>query len=218
MKSIPALVTATALLVTSAHAESVVFSADFDAETPGLNTAPSGFNLTRGNTDLLGSGVNGTAFDLQPGNGYYVSLVGTGADNGAAALATNEIFEAGEYLLTFDLTGNSQAATDEIVTVGLGAFSQSIQLDAADFDSPFELQSFTFTTDTAGALTFETIDSPGEINDELGALIDNITLSLVAPAAAPAGGSGTVTAVPSPAALPAGILGLSALLIRRRRA
>lgn len=227
MKNLPVALTAALALSATANAESVVFTADFDADTPGLNTAPAGFNLTRGNVDLLGTGDNGVETDLQPGNGYYVSLVGSGS--GAAGLATNQTFEAGEYELTFDLTGNNQGATDETVTVGLGSFSESIQLDAANAFDPFSGQSFSFNSDAAGALTFDTFDSPGVTGgDDLGALIDNIVLTRIDDGTGPIDptdpvdptdpNGGGPAAVPSPAALPAGLLGLTALLLRRRRA
>ena len=184
----------------SAHAQTVVFSTDFNADAPGANTVPGGFHLTRGNTEVLGTGDNGEFFDVQPGNGYYVSLVGTGIDADPAGLATDLTFDAGDYALTFDLTGNSQGATDETVTVGLGSFSESVQLAAADFNAPFQAQTFFFTSTLGGALTFSTVDSPGETNDQLGALIDNVVL----------------TSVPEPATA-ALLAGVPLLITRRRR-
>ena len=226
MKHLPTALIAALAVTATAHAESVVFSADFDADVPGLNTSPAGFNLTRGNTDLLGDGPNGLETDLQPGNGYYVSLVGSGS--GAAGLSTDQIFEAGEYELTFDLAGNNQGATDELVEVSLGSFTESIQLLAANAFDPFSGQSFSFITDVAGTLNFDTFDSPGVTDgDDLGALIDNVVLSLVDDGSGIDSGTGidggsgdgaaTPTAVPTPSAAVAG-LAMLGLAFRRRRA
>ena len=225
MKHLPTALLAALAVTATAHAESVVFSADFNDDAPGLNTTPAGFNLTQGDVDLLGIGPQGEFFNLQPGNGYYVSLVGSGTGVGPGGLATDETFEAGEYELTFDLTGNSQVATDELVTVGLGSFSESIQLDAANAFDPFSGQSFTFTSDVAGALTFTTVDTPGDTDDQFGALIDNIVLTLIDDGTngvdgvdgVDGNGTGSPTAVPTPSAAVAG-LAMLGLVLRRRRA
>ena len=206
-----------------ASAESVEFSADFDAETPGIAVTPTGFSAVGAPIDLIGSGPNGTLADELPGNGYYVDLAG---DFGTT-IETAEVFEAGTYELTFDLAGNNREASADVVDVVLGDFSQTITFEADEFESDFETFTFGFTTLEAGTLSFSNDGDEG-----FGALLDNISLvgeASVVVAAGPddggpvdadpgADGAGDpVTAVPTPAALPAGLLALSALVARRRR-
>ena len=201
-----------------ASAESVEFSADFDAETPGIAVTPTGFSAVGAAVDLIGSGPNGTLADELPGNGYYVDLAG---DFGTT-IETDQVFEAGTYELTFDLAGNNRQASADVVNVVLGDYSETITFEADEFESDFETFTFGFTTLEAGTLSFANDGAEG-----FGALLDNISLvGDVTDAGAAVGvdadpddtGTGApVTAVPTPAALPAGLLALGALVARRRR-
>lgn len=195
-----------------ASAESVEFSADFDAETPGLAVTPAGFESLGVPVDIIGDGPAGAFVDELPGNGYYVDLAG----ESGTTLATTQLFEAGTYELTFDLAGNNREASADVVNVVLGDFSQTITFEADDFENDFETFTFDFTTLEAGALSFTNDGDEG-----FGALLDNLSLvgetTAGLGAGAGAGAGSPVTAVPTPAALPAGLLALGALIARRRR-
>lgn len=210
MKNLPLYSVAAGLLLAGpALASSVEFTTNFDSEIPELGATPTGFEAVSNSVDIIGSGPNGTAFDLLPGNGYYLDLAG----DAGGTIATTETFDAGTYELTFELAANNRDASADVVNVLLGDFSETISFAAADFATGFETFSFAFTTTTAGALTFS-----NDGTDVFGALLDSVSLvGDTAAGVAPDPVDNGVTAVPTPAALSAGLLGLGALMGRRRR-
>jgi hypothetical protein len=172
IRLLAALAGTTAILAfcTIANA-AVVFSDSFNDYTPALNWNPPANwtvlpNGDGGTVDLIGVG---TAWDFYSGqNGYYVDLGGSSGAFGT--LETSSSFGAGTYTLTFDLGGNDRSYPSNTTTISLGSWSTQITLASSD---PYALHSYTFTTSTAGQLSF--LDSGG--NPNVGSILDNVTLS-----------------------------------------
>ena len=100
-------------------------------------------------------------------------------------------FAAGSYTLTFDLAGNARDDGPKTTVITLGNFTQSITLAA---NAPYTLDTLNFTT-TGGNLTFS--DMSGG-NNNIGNILDNVTLS-------------TVAAIPEPATWAMMLLGFAGL-------
>ena len=186
-------VAAAMALSAGAHASSVVFSDDFDSDTPGLNTVPSlqGWTITNGGTvDVI---PEGGQFNFL-GSGEFVDLDGS---TGKSGELTNSISVApGWYSMTFELAGNHRDTNPDTVTVTLGG--TSVQ-DTPVSETSTDYYTVTGYTST-GSLTFSFLDSS---SDNIGALLDNVTIS----------------AVPEPGNLALMLAGFAALgvVARRRR-
>ena len=148
------------------------------------NTGPLG-----GSVDLIGMTTDGPLFNLFPGNGGYVDL--DGSSGSIASLSTLNSFAAGSYTLTFDLAGNARDDGPKTTVITLGNFSTQITLAAND---PYALHTLNFTT-TGGNLVFD--DMSGGSNN-IGNILDNVTLS-------------TVAAIPEPATWAMMLLGFAGL-------
>jgi hypothetical protein len=168
---------AAALLAGPALAQTVL-SDNFDSDGPGVFNWPGDATFVSvgppGSVDLIGAPP--PFFDLQPGHGFYVDLDGTtGSGNDPAGqLRSLAMFAPGQYTLTFYLAGNLRGAPPQSTTVSLGDFSTT--LTPAN-TTGFQLQSFTFTTATAGNLLF-TENGP---SDQQGNLLDGVTLAAGVP-------------------------------------
>jgi PEP-CTERM motif-containing protein len=188
-----------AALLTAAlpAAAQVVLQDNFDSAPQILNWAgDSVFASTSApaSVDLIGTGF----FDLQPGHGNYLDLDGsTGSGNNPAGQITSvDSFAAGAYSLSFLLGGNDRISQTQSTTISLGDWSTTITPGASD---PFTQHDFSFTTNTAGQLTF-TENGP---SNQQGNLLDDVKL----------------TAVPEPASwalMLVGFGGLGAVLRSRR--
>jgi len=125
---------------------------------------------------------------------------GSERNAGTMTTSTSLSLDPGLYTLKFDLAGNHRNNSSETVTVDvmLGAFSNSYSLARYD---PFTTFTETFTITDAGTYNLRFAGSGG---DNIGMLLDNVS----------------VAAVPVPAAVWLGVLGLSAagLKLRRRSA
>jgi hypothetical protein len=184
-KSLSAVLTAGLLFCATQARASVLLSDNFNSENggnPTLNYAgfanwTVGAGIGGGTVDLIGNGY----FDFLPGNGLYVDL--DGSTYVAGQLISNLNFAPGTYTLQFDLAGNQRDGGLETVVVTMGNFSTS--LTPAEFD-PFTTHTYTFTT-TGGQLSF--YDSTS--NDNIGALLDNVSVS-TATSAVPEPGSLTL--------------------------
>ena len=95
-----------------------------------------------------------------------------GSTNNAGVLATANSFAAGTYTLNF-LLGGSTRGDDNTVWVSLGDFVREITLAS---NAGLTNQGFTFTTRTAGNLSFENFGG-----DNLGLILDNITVDSATP-------------------------------------
>jgi hypothetical protein len=136
------------------------------------------FAVTAGTVDLIGTGPGGTSFNLLPGNGLYVDLDGS---TGNAGLTTADpiVLGAGSYNLAFDLAG-SQRGSAETVTVQLLANGSPVGVpfvynrNSAD---PFSTESIAFAI-LGAPINFQfSFQNAG--NDNIGAILDNVSLSSV---------------------------------------
>ena len=192
---------AAALLAGSAATQAgIVFSDNFDAETPGLNRTPSNFTLVAGSVDVIGLG---SGFDLVPGHGRYIDLDGSTRQGGT--LRRNLSLDAGVvYTASFDLAGSHRPDFSNIVTV---AFGSLLPVAYTRFSSdPFVTLQLFFTPLTTGTYGLSFTNSGG---DNIGALLDNVLVtSSVGPSAA--------VSEPESVALMLTGLGIGGLVSRRR--
>jgi hypothetical protein len=171
---------AAALLCAAANA-SVLFSDDFDGDTPGLNAVPPGWTVTGGTVDIIGSGPHGNLFDLVPGHGYYVDLDGSTNSSGLMSHGPLALNAGTPYHLTFLLAGSQRGDTNSVLygidfngdgVVDL--FNSAIVPSAQPFTS-FDM-GFLAPTTSSARIIFR--NSGG---DNLGALLDNVSLTSVVP-------------------------------------
>ncbi len=187
---IRSLVLAAGLLAGLQAQAATVYADDFNADVQGLNTTPTGWVVTNGTVDTIGTGY----YDLQPGNGNYLDLDGT--SNQGGTIEHDLFLTAGvTYTLSYWLAGNLRNAGTETVDVVFGGATDTVTPQAND---NFSLHTLTFTPTTSGtyALTFDNLGG-----DNQGALLDNVS----------------VTAVPEPASVALLLAGLGVVGVARRR-
>lgn len=194
------LVTCLAVLVASeAVADTVLFSDDFNSEAIGLNY--SGF----ANWDVVGGGTVdligvGSSWNYFPAYGRYVDLDGSTSNPGTLQTKAAFTFASNlEYTLSFDLAGNQRTDVTDTVTVQIVAGGVQLGQITVGRTDPFQTYTFSFFgNDLSGQkITFQNSGS-----DNMGALLDNVTL----------------TVVPLPPASALAGLGLLGLVARWRRA
>jgi hypothetical protein len=165
------------LMWAQASQAAVVFSDDFNSTAQGLNQAVfANWTVTQGSVDVIGD--NGPYAFLPFGNGNYVDLNGSTGQPGQ--LTTNMTFDAGTYVVSFDLAG-SQGGVGSIdptskttqIAFAIGGTTQSLTL--APF-SDLTTYSFTFTTSAPGRLSFTDLSGG---NNNIGNLLDNVSVSAV---------------------------------------
>ena len=151
------------------------------------------WNVINGSVDLIGNGF----FDLLLPNGLYVDLDGSTRQAGTLQSKTTFNFQAGDTLnLSFQLAGNRRNNLTDSVTVSLGnLFSETFLLPGNQAFTNFT-RSFAVTNATNATLDFKGIGA-----DNVGLLLDNVTLT---------------KSVPEPGSI-MGLLALGATALRKRK-
>ena len=190
------------MFASTAQAGTIIFHEDFNAENGGVGvlnyTGFANWSISGGTVDLIGNGF----FEFPPvtnGHGLYVDLDGS---TGAAGLMQHPMYLSHDwYVLDFELAGNQRNAGDEIVDVSAVWFgNQSTTLSIVVPDTqPFVTYSMYFYASPDGPASVSFHNRGG---DNIGALLDNVTL----------------TRVPEPgsmALLGSGLLGLAGVIRRK---
>lgn len=146
----------------------IIFSDDFDAETPGFSTSLINWSISDGTIDVIGAPGPHT---LQPlSYGRYLDMDGSTSDAGKITSDVMSLL-AGNYSLSYDLAGNQRdSSTERVDVVVSGEASMSHSLARTDPFSTFMLN-FTLLSTTNITLSFE-----GFGGDNLGMLLDNVIL------------------------------------------
>jgi hypothetical protein len=194
-------------LMTGVMHATTIFSENFDETTPALAVTTAGaFTAIGGtNVDIVGGALFGSLC-AAPESGNCVDMSGSGGNSAGNIELTNPLnLAAGTYFLSFDLIGSGRGPTTS-TTVDFGPYSQTFVLTSGDVTSGIVVN---MPVTIAGGLTqLEFIDNSGPTN--IGALLDNISISTAA-----------VTAVPEPGTLglmATGLIGAAGIVRRRLRA
>jgi hypothetical protein len=167
-----------------------IFSDNFDSNAAdSLNGSPAGWSVDIGVVDIIGAGGS---FDWYPGNGSYIDLDGSAAEQGQLSAMTNSFYNlaAGTYSLSFDYGINHNdglADTDQIFagvydsTLSLISFITSVDANALNHgSSTFTSYSVSFVLASAvtAAQFFIAGYSVGPV-DQSGGIIDNFKIAEV---------------------------------------
>lgn len=173
-----------AIGASTAFADTVLFSDNFNSENGGVGVLNYGsfanWNITNGTVDLIG--VN-TVWDFVPGNGLYVDLDGSTGNAGVMTSKTPFNLAAGQYELSFDLAGNHRNYGNDVVTVKVDSgllLNNTYTVGSID---PLQTRTAAFTVLSAGSFSLSFENAGG---DNIGALLDNVTLKQVQPVPEPA--------------------------------
>lgn len=167
------------LVAGPALADTVIFSDDFNSENGGnqaLNyNSFANWNVTDGTVDLLGAGVFAGACIAAGGAPVCVDLDGSTNDAGIMTTKTSFSFLAGQtYDLTFDLAG-SPSSDNNTVLIEVEIVPLSLTSITVLGGEPFSTRTITVMplVDATGPISFENLGG-----DNIGALLDNVVLSL----------------------------------------
>lgn len=191
VKKVISLLGALGAIICTMPASAQVFSDDFDGEVLELNASLDNWTVSDGTVDVIGTGF----FDLRPPRFRYLDLDGSSGD--AGKITTNMVFAPGNYVLSFDLSGNARNGANDSVTVSLGSYSEMFTLPGtAGFST------YIRNVNVAGSSQLMFDHAGGDL---LGLLLDNVVVREA------------TTAVPEPSALLYGLaLAPVGLALRRR--
>lgn len=151
----------------------IVFQDNFDAENSGAGTLNyDGFmhwTVGDGTVDLIGNGY----YDFYAGQGLYVDLDGSTGEPGMFSTTLN--LSAGSYRLEFDLGGSTRG---EMNLVGVMAGS-SMEVYHVGSSDPLTRRAIDFTSDGTNPVM---ISFRNDGWDNMGAILDNVTVSNLVPA------------------------------------
>jgi hypothetical protein len=149
----------------------VVFSDNFDANLPALNATPAGWTATNGTVDIVGTP---NPYGINCVSGNCVDLDGSTGD--AGVLASNTTFGPGNFVLSFDLSGNQRVSSPDTVEVFYGGtLLDTITVASSD---PFATHSYNVSG--SGQISFSNAGG-----DDFGAILDNVRLATRDTAAVP---------------------------------
>ncbi|MCG8312950.1 MAG: PEP-CTERM sorting domain-containing protein [Pseudomonadales bacterium] len=166
-----------ALSLSTSASAAVIFEDNFDSEAglPGQHALNynsfSNWSVTNGTVDVVSSG--GWGISCVDGTGKCVDLDGSTGDAGiftSSALTLGP----GDYLLSFDISGNQRNHRADSLAVTLGGFfSDSYDLAS---NSPWTTITHAFTVAAATTSSFVFNHSGG---DNIGIMLDNVSLHSV---------------------------------------
>ena len=167
-----------------------VFSDNFNADTPALNktTFLGGWTVSNGTVDLVDFSV-----------GRLIDLDGSSGD--AGVFSKTLTLDAGvPYSATFGLAGSQRGSAVETVVASFGTTTQTFTVAAAE---AFSTRTLTFTPTTTDSYSLTFANSGG---DNVGALLDNVSID-----------SNAVAAIPEPETYALMLVGLAAVTAMQRR-
>lgn len=157
-----------------------VFFDDFNSENSGQGVGSySGFAnwiVSSGSVDLIGyTGVGSPYWDLQPGNGLYVDVDGSTGAAGTMTTSASVDLLPGQYFLTFDVAGNQRVSSTDQMYYDVGGLLAGSSVVVGQ-DDPFQTVVVPFTVPSAMSAS---ISFQGVGGDNYGALLDNVSISIV---------------------------------------
>lgn len=152
----------------------VIFSDNFDAYTATYNVTAFNGNwyVSNGSVDVVGPGY----FDFFPGNGKYIDLDGSTGDAGVFTSKTLNL-NAGTYTFEFVLSGSTRWDQPNTVDVSFGSYNETFTL-ASNVPITTYTRTVNFASDTATSIVFKNSG-----NDNMGALLFNVTVASAVPEA-----------------------------------
>ena len=182
----------------------VIFEDNFDSEAaPGASILDYNsfgqWTVTDGTVDLISSG--GFGISCAGGSGKCVDL--DGSNNNAGVLTSSLLnLTAGNYALSFDISGNQRNGSSDSLLVTLSGFVNEVfELAGGD---PWTSITRYFTLDAANSAAIAFSLSGG---DNVGIILDNVVLQSI-----------ERVEVPEPSSFMLLMLGLLGLVLARRKA